>query len=82
MVDCLFFCATLTGSRGCHTPFVQVGAETPDTGAEAVKLDPGFSWEGQPGGWVPVSTHCAARMLLLSEKLMSCCAADTKGGSI
>ena len=36
MVDGLFFCATLTGSRGGHTPFVQAGAETFDTGAEAV----------------------------------------------
>jgi len=40
MVDGLFFCATLTGRRGGHTPFVQAGAETPDTGVEAVKSDP------------------------------------------
>ena len=26
------FCATLTGRRGGHTPFVQAGAETSDTG--------------------------------------------------
>jgi len=41
MVDGLFFCATLTGRRGGHTPFVQPqeGAETSDTGAEAVKRD-------------------------------------------
>jgi len=45
MVDGLF-CATLTGRRGSHTPFVQAGAETPDTGAEAVEPDPGCSWEG------------------------------------
>jgi len=31
------------------TPFAQAGAETPDTGAEAVKLDPGSSWEGHSG---------------------------------
>jgi len=37
MVDGLFFCATLTGRRGGHTPFVQAGAETSDTGAEAVE---------------------------------------------
>jgi len=56
MVDGLFFCATHTGRRGGHTPFVQ--AETSDTGAEAVKPDPGSSWEGHsgiPGGWVPMS---------------------------
>jgi len=50
MVDSLFFCATLTGRRGGHTPFVQAGAETSNTGAEAVKPDPGSSWEGYSGG--------------------------------
>jgi len=55
MVDGLFFCATLTGRGGCHSPFVQARAETPDTGAEAVKPDPRFSWEGHSEGWVPVS---------------------------
>jgi len=46
MVDALFFCVTLTGRRESHTPFAQPGAETPDTGAEALKPDPGSSWEG------------------------------------
>ena len=46
----LFFCATLTGRRGGHNPFVQVGAETSDTGAETVKPDPGSSWEGHSRG--------------------------------
>jgi len=46
LVGGLFFCATLTGRRGDHTPFVQAGAETHDTGTEAVKTDPGCSWEG------------------------------------
>jgi len=55
MADSLFFCATLTGRRGGHTPFVQAGAETFDTGAEAVKPDPGSSWEAHSGGWLPVS---------------------------
>jgi len=45
MVDGLF-CATLTGRRRGHTPFVQAGAETSETGAEAVEPDPGSSWEG------------------------------------
>jgi len=49
MVDVLFFCATLTGRRGGHAPFVQAGAETSDTGAEAVKPDPRCSWEGHSG---------------------------------
>jgi len=44
MVDGLFFRATLTGRRGGHTPFVQAGAETSDTGAETVKPDLGCSW--------------------------------------
>jgi len=47
MVDGLFFCATLTGRRGGYPPFAQAGAETSDTGAEAVKPDPGsFFWGG------------------------------------
>jgi len=54
MVDGLF-CAPLTGRRGGHTPFVQAGAETSDTGAEAVELDPGSSWRVIPGVCVPVS---------------------------
>jgi len=45
MVDGLL-CATLTGRRGCHTPFVQAGAETSDTGAKVVEPDPVSSWEG------------------------------------
>ena len=49
MVDGLFFCATLTGRRGGHTSFVQAGAETSDTGAEAVKPDPGSFWDGRSG---------------------------------
>ena len=46
MVDGLFFYAILTGRRGGHTPFLHTGAETSDTGAEAVKPDSGSSWEG------------------------------------
>ena len=45
MVDGLFFCTTLTGRREGHTPFVQAGAETSHTGAEAVKLDPCCFWK-------------------------------------
>jgi len=51
MVDGLFFCATLTGRRGGHAPFVQAGAETPDIGAEANEPDPGSSCEGH-SRWV------------------------------
>jgi len=50
MVDGLFCCATLTGRRAGHTPFVQAGVETPDTGSDAVKLGPGSFWEGCSGG--------------------------------
>jgi len=49
MVDGLVFCATLTGPRGGHAPIVQAGAETSDTGAEAVKPDQLCSWEGHSG---------------------------------
>ena len=44
-VDCLFFCVTLTDRRGGHTPFVQAGEETSDTGAEVVKPYPRCSLE-------------------------------------
>jgi len=37
MVGGVFFCATLAGRRGGHTPFVQTRAETSDTCAEANK---------------------------------------------
>jgi len=43
------FCATLTGRRGGHAPFVRAGAETSDTGTEAVEPDSGSSWEGHSG---------------------------------
>ena len=46
MVDGLFFCATLSGLRGGHSPFLQTRAEMFDTGVEAVKPDPVSSWEG------------------------------------
>jgi len=49
MVDGLF-CTTLTGRREGHTPFLQAGAETSDTGAEVVEPDPGSSWEGHSRG--------------------------------
>ena len=49
MVDDLFYCTTLTSCRGGHNLFVQAGAESPDSGAEAVKPDPGSSWEGHFG---------------------------------
>ena len=45
MVDGLFFCATLTSHRGGHTPFVQAGVETSNTGTETVTPDPCSSWE-------------------------------------
>jgi len=50
MVDGLFFCATLTGRRGGHTPFIPGGAETSDMGAEAFKPDPGSTSEDHSGG--------------------------------
>ena len=55
MIDGLSFCATLTGRRGGHTPFVQAGMEMSDTGAETVKPDSGCSSKGYWMGLVPVS---------------------------
>jgi len=49
MVNSLFLCATLTCRILGHTPFVLAGAETSDTGAEAVKTDQDSSWEGHSG---------------------------------
>jgi len=46
----LLICATLTSLRGGHIPFVQAGAVTSDTGAEAVKLDQGCRNIGKAGG--------------------------------
>ena len=46
MVDGLFFCTTLTGCRWGHIPFVQIGAKTSDTSAEAIEPDPCCSWKG------------------------------------
>jgi len=99
MADSLFFCATFTGRRRGHTPFVQTGAEKSDTSVEVVKPGPGSSWKGHTGRWVPVSgikmrclvglsahsafhwwsAQCTARMLLLSDELMSCCTAEAHG---
>jgi len=50
-----YHCPALTGRRESHTPLVQEWAEKSDTGAEAVKPDSGFSWDGHSGGWMPVS---------------------------
>ena len=44
------YSAPLTGRRGGRTPFVQAGADTSDTGVEAVEPNPGSSWEGHSGG--------------------------------
>ena len=46
MVNCLFFCTTLTSWRSGHVPFVWAGAGTSETGAEVVELEPHCSWEG------------------------------------
>jgi len=40
MVNSSFFCATLTGCKRGHIPFVQAGMGTSDTSAGAVKPDP------------------------------------------
>ena len=54
MVDGLYLCATRTGRRSVHTPFVQAGAETSSTGLEAGptvrRPDPRCSWKGNSRG--------------------------------
>ena len=70
---------------GGHTPFLQAGVETSDTGAEAVKPDPGSSWEGHSDEVsAGVGDKCAESCkvvrpvrrtyIWLSDKLMSCAA--------
>jgi len=66
MVNGLFFCATLTGRTGGHTPFVQDGADTSNTGAEAVELDPSSSRYGHSGCWVLVSGMKMLSLVVLS----------------
>jgi len=55
MVDGWFFCATFTGRRGKHTPFVPAEAETSDTGAEVVEPTQAVLGRVILGGWVLVS---------------------------
>ena len=59
MVDGLF-CAKLTDRRGGNTPFIQAGAETPDTGAEAVQR------RHANCDWMP-GIHCLAARSRLSQ---------------
>ena len=81
MVNGLFFWATLTGCRwGGYTPFVQAWADTSDTSAEAVKPDPGSSWEyhsrGISAGNENVKSCGGARPLrlpLVIRSLHVCC---------
>jgi len=95
MVDNLFFCATLTGRRGSHTLFVEAsdtgtevikpdpccswkghsGVWVPVSGMKIRSLV-GLSNHSAFHWW---SVHCAACILLLSDKLMRCCAAGTNG---
>ena len=46
MFDALIASAPLTSRRSGHTPFVQRGGETCDTGAEVVEPDTDSSWKG------------------------------------
>ena len=55
MVDGLFFCAIFTGRRGGHTPFVQAGAETSDTGGRRLSRTWALLGRVIQGVCVPVS---------------------------
>ena len=67
MVDGLFFCATLTDHRGGNTPFVQAGAETSNTGAEAVNPDPGSTLEGHSEGGASVGDENAEAYAIVRQ---------------
>jgi len=45
-----FYYSTLTNRGSGHTPFMQTGAETSDTGAEVVEPDPHCSLQGYSRG--------------------------------
>jgi len=53
MFDGLFFCATLTGCRGDHTPILQAGGKRPPW--RRLSRIQGLLGRVIPGGWVPVS---------------------------
>jgi len=53
MVNGFFFCATLTGRSGGHTPFVK-GAETPTPVWRRLSWTQVLLWRVIPGEWVPV----------------------------
>jgi len=55
MVDGLFFCATLTGRRGGHTPFAQARAKTFDAVRRRLSRTQAVLGRVIPGGAVPVS---------------------------
>ena len=52
MVDGLFFCATLKGRRGGHTPFVQTWAESPTPVQRRLSRTHTILGRAMPGGWV------------------------------
>jgi len=52
MAEGLFFCAILTGRRRAHTPFVQAGAEKPDTGALRLSGTQALLGKVTPRVWV------------------------------
>jgi len=50
MVDRLFSAPHSQAAEEAIPHFVQAGAGTSDTGAEAVEPEPGSPWEGHSGG--------------------------------
>ena len=71
-----FFCATLTGCRGSHTPSVQAGAETSDIGAEADKPD-----HAVLGRWLERCLHLV-RAFNLFLLMVHSTIKDTGGGTL
>jgi len=92
MVDGLF-CATLTAAQEAIPHLYRQERKRPTPVRRRLSRNQALLGRVIPGVCVPVSgievqslvglsAHCAARMLLLSEKLVSCCAAGTNGVSI
>jgi len=67
VVDGLFFCATLTGHRGSHTPFGQTGAKRPTSLRGRLSRTQSLLGRVIPGWWVPVLGMKVRSLVMLSN---------------
>ena len=90
MADGLLFCATLTGRSGGHTHLYKQERKSPTPVRRQFSRTQALHGKVIPGGcrcrgwkcgvlWGCPPTSAARTLLLLSDKLMTCCAAGTNG---